>query len=505
MTDLTGKIYVDQIIFRPQLHLVPSAGGGGEGNVSDGDTLAVGLTFPGHGLKVTDADAHTLTLKSGNLTGNRTLDLVPTGNFTVAPGGNVTLGNSSQGNLTIAGNVTGGNHSGNNTGDESGAGILSKLLPVDGAGSGLDSDTVDGQHASAFSVAGHNHDGVYSPAGHNHDGIYSPVGHSHAGMGNMTGSGATTDNAVLVANGANGTSAKGSAVIISATGNLTLPNGAAFGFSGPIANANATIGELYVCTANETLTRLEAPEGAANVSWTGNATHKYLTIQIAEVAANTTRLIIDGGSGLTDLSTYGYTLTAEGDVTVTGGEIVFSGNGDVDIGADFDLGVGAEPFQVEGFVTITDLTAGGLLLISHGGGAAAWNSTNGHQYILGYVDSGTLSLVCDWWNGSGISSASVSLFDGGGVETTALANATQTYVCVNYDGTNFRMYVGDTRHHQGAATFGGTSAATLLRLGKTASGDQNLTGSIEHFRVQMGAGITIHTAATITIPTPPFT
>lgn len=46
-------------------------------------------------------------------------------------------------------------------GTGSGAAILAALLLVDGAGSLLDSDMVDGQHASAFAAAVHNHDLVY--------------------------------------------------------------------------------------------------------------------------------------------------------------------------------------------------------------------------------------------------------------------------------------------------------------------------------------------------------
>ena len=37
----------------------------------------------------------------------------------------------------------------------------------DGSGSGLDADTVDGQHASAFAAAGHTH--AYAPVSHNHN------------------------------------------------------------------------------------------------------------------------------------------------------------------------------------------------------------------------------------------------------------------------------------------------------------------------------------------------
>lgn len=41
--------------------------------------------------------------------------------------------------------------------------VLSKLLTVDGTGSGLDADTLDGQSAAAFATAGHDHSGVYQP------------------------------------------------------------------------------------------------------------------------------------------------------------------------------------------------------------------------------------------------------------------------------------------------------------------------------------------------------
>ncbi len=41
------------------------------------------------------------------------------------------------------------------------ADILAKLLTVDGAGTGLDADLLDGQHASAFASSTHNHNATY--------------------------------------------------------------------------------------------------------------------------------------------------------------------------------------------------------------------------------------------------------------------------------------------------------------------------------------------------------
>ena len=42
--------------------------------------------------------------------------------------------------------------------------VLSKLLTVDGTETGLDADLLDGNHASAFSLSTHNHNGTYQPS-----------------------------------------------------------------------------------------------------------------------------------------------------------------------------------------------------------------------------------------------------------------------------------------------------------------------------------------------------
>lgn len=41
--------------------------------------------------------------------------------------------------------------------------VLSKLLTVDGAGSGIDADTLDGNSSAYFATAAHNHTGTYQP------------------------------------------------------------------------------------------------------------------------------------------------------------------------------------------------------------------------------------------------------------------------------------------------------------------------------------------------------
>ena len=66
------------------------------------------------------------------------------------------LGTLSTQNGTFSGTHSGAS-SGTNTGDETAAGILAKLITVDGAGSLLDADFLDGQSSAAFALASHTH------------------------------------------------------------------------------------------------------------------------------------------------------------------------------------------------------------------------------------------------------------------------------------------------------------------------------------------------------------
>lgn len=76
------------------------------------------------------------------------------------------------------------------TADQTAAEILAKLLTVDGTGSGLDADKLDGNEATAFAIAGHNHDGTYATAAHNHDTAYADIDGEYA-VNTVAASGAT--------------------------------------------------------------------------------------------------------------------------------------------------------------------------------------------------------------------------------------------------------------------------------------------------------------------------
>ena len=97
---------------------VLSATGGG-GGISDGDTLSTGLTFPNTGLRLLDTNAsHYLTLKvNEDLTANRTLNIIlGDDSRTLELGATLTVGSATT--------LSGGTHSGTNTGDVALAGSL---------------------------------------------------------------------------------------------------------------------------------------------------------------------------------------------------------------------------------------------------------------------------------------------------------------------------------------------------------------------------------------------
>ena len=66
--------------------------------------------------------------------------------------------------------------------------ILARLADIDGAGSGLDADKLDGEEASAFADATHLHTS-HSVVGHEHAGLYEVLGHEHAGLYEVLGHG----------------------------------------------------------------------------------------------------------------------------------------------------------------------------------------------------------------------------------------------------------------------------------------------------------------------------
>lgn len=78
------------------------------------------------------------------------------GTFSGTHSGTSSGTNTGDQTITLGGDVT-GSGTASITAAIAAATVLTKLLGVDGSGSGLDADLVDGQHAAAFAAVSHNH------------------------------------------------------------------------------------------------------------------------------------------------------------------------------------------------------------------------------------------------------------------------------------------------------------------------------------------------------------
>ena len=163
-----------------------AAGSAVQGNQTASITAGNGLTGGVSGDALGDGFAATLNVAGGNgITANAdNLNLGPlTANWNQTGAYDVVLDNAaselqvleSTGG-TYYGTLDVGDLSGNQTYAFSGASGTVWTSGNDGASSTLDADLLDGQHASAFALAGHNHDTVYWMQGGNSFGAVGRLG-----------------------------------------------------------------------------------------------------------------------------------------------------------------------------------------------------------------------------------------------------------------------------------------------------------------------------------------
>lgn len=211
----------------------------GTGDVSDGDTLSTGLTFPNTGLHILDTDAsHDLILAPGsNITADRTLTL--------------TTGDSDR-TLTISGDTTlgGGSHSGTNTGDQT------ITLSGDASGSGATGITVSISDFTGDSGSGGVHGFVPAPAAGDAaaskflkaDGTWTAVS---GGSGDINDGGNTTGATVVIGtNDANALELETNNV-----SRLSIAGGASTGGAVTVTDVTAntsTIEDVLTLTTNST-------------------------------------------------------------------------------------------------------------------------------------------------------------------------------------------------------------------------------------------------------------
>ena len=158
------------------------------------------------------------------------------------------------------------------------------------------------------------------------------------------------------------------------------------------------------------------------------------------------------------------------------GSVYFDGTGDylsMSDSSDFDLGISNEPFTWELWFYKT--AAAGThceLGVLRGGGAAAWNGSNGHQYRgFQYTDN---KLYWQWWNGS----ANKSI-----ISSATPAINTWHHFAVSYDGATTRAFLNGVIFGTSTEAYAKPSASNITRIGQDPSNSVTAHGYHSNVRV----------------------
>ena len=127
------------------------------------------------------------------------------------------------------------------------------------------------------------------------------------------------------------------------------------------------------------------------------------------------------------------------------------------------------------------IPSGNLTILGRGGGAGAWNSTNGHQYLLFIYNN---QFYFQRWTGSSLVSVNSSSGD-------TLTLNKWTHLAVSYDGTDLKVYRDGAQFLISTnATFGKPSSSNITRIGTPpASGGSYWDGFISNVRIVKGTAL----------------
>ena len=164
------------------------------------------------------------------------------------------------------------------------------------------------------------------------------------------------------------------------------------------------------------------------------------------------------------------------------GSVYFDGTGDylsIPDSTDFDLGISNEPFTIE-FWFYKTAAAGthSELGVLRGGGAAAWNGSDGHQYrAFQYTDN---KLYWQWWNGSAQKDI---------VSTETPAINTWHHFAISYDGGTTRAFLNGVIFGTSTEAYAKPSASNITRIGQDPSDSVTTHGYHSNVRVCKGHAV----------------
>jgi hypothetical protein len=144
--------------------------------------------------------------------------------------------------------------------------------------------------------------------------------------------------------------------------------------------------------------------------------------------------------------------------------------------ASSDFVLGGAPFTVELFSYMTAYNSSGGRMVCAGGGAGAWNSTNGIHWL---VQSSSTGYTFQYWNGSAVAVVTI---------TTTLN--TWNHIAINYTGAVLTVYLNGVSVYSGTVTVVAPSTTPTLGIGTIpgeASNSYAYSGYIDELRITKGA------------------
>jgi len=285
---------------------------------------------------------------------------------------------------------------------------------------------------------------------------------------------------------------------VSNSSNLTDNDCRIGDYGGGFVPFNGYISNFRIVKGTAVYTEAFTPPTAPLTAITNTSLLTCQSNRFVDNSSNAFAITVNGNTSIQAFSPFNP--TAAWDAATNGGSGYFDGSGDYLSFPDnsaFDIGLSNDPFTIE--LWYYPLSLSDTTLFGRGGGAGAWNSTNGWQYSLFPYSSSTL-FYFQYWSGSG-------LVNMNGSTPASYGTGRWNHIAVSYDGTNTAIFINGTRIATNTTGYGKPTASNITHIGKSVVPAETAyaNGYISGARIVKGTAVYNPTLTTLTVPTAPLT